>query len=168
MTLLGLLLAVFLDAAARDFASGAELLRAALPDLAFLLAVWIGLSARSGRALVWGAVLGALQDGMSEWPLGHFAFLYGCATYVAFRLRRHFSAASPLPAAAATLFCGLLHALLALALAIASRDGAGLPGFGPALLLALSGAAAAPILFPLFERSRLFRRAVARPGFFAS
>lgn len=166
MAAAGALLAVLLDAALRSFATPSPLGRVLLPEIPFLLCVWLGLEARGTRALGWAVLVGLLQDGFSEWPLGHFAFLYGAAAHVGHRMRRYFASSSPVLAAVAALFCGLVHAFLGLALAVASRAGGGAGGgFGPALLSALAGALAAPFLFPLFAKSGLFRRALGRDGY---
>lgn len=157
MAYVGLLLAVVADNALRLLPEG-FLLRTA-PSLPLMTALYVGFRARDTRPLGLAVVLGLLADSFSpSRPLGHFAFLYGAAAYFALRLRRFVPSDHYTSHAVACLVAGFLTALLALLVAAVTVDGPLLPGFVQSLLRALSSALAAPFVFGLWDRSRLFRR----------
>lgn len=157
MSAVACLLVILLDALLRLALPG--WLAPAPPDLALFTAIFLGLRARDTGALYVAIFLGLLQDCVSVWPIGHFAFLYGASAYLASRLRRYVPPDSSISVSVAALFCALVAAFAGLALAVVSSRGsvAGLPN---ALARAGVGAALAPALFALLDRSRLFRRAL--------
>lgn len=155
MAYLGLLLAVVADHSLRLLLPG---LRGAMPSLPLLTALFVGFRARSTQHLWLAVALGMLQDCMSSVPLGHFAFLYGAAAYLAFRVRRFLPPDPGLSYIAGSLLCGLLTAFLALVLAVLSTRGSA-SGFGAAVLVAVTSALSAPLVFGVLSRSRLFRAA---------
>jgi rod shape-determining protein MreD len=157
MAYLGLLLVVLLDHALRLLAPEGFLLKAA-PSLPLITALYIGFRARDTRPLGLAVVLGLFADCFSSAPLGHFAFLYGSAAYVALRARRFVPPEHYASHVVACLVAALVTALLALAVAAATVDGPLFPGFLHSLLRALSSALLAPFVFGLWDRSRFFRR----------
>jgi cell shape-determining protein MreD len=160
---LGLLLALFLDTTVRLLAPQSTGWLASAPSVAFLTAVYIGLCARSLTPLYLAVVLGAMQDCFSmAWPMGHFAFLYGCGAYVAWRLARYLPKDNGVAQSAAVFLCGLVIALLSLLIVVASGRGGGGGGFGLDLLRALTGACVAPAYFSLLSASRFFQRALKK------
>jgi len=149
----------------RPFLPDALGLRAAPPDLVFLAALYLGFRARDTGPLYHAALLGAMKDSFSAWPLGHFAFLFGFCALAAQRLRPAFPPRAALPLAAATLLCGFLLAVGGVLLAaVAGRRGAG-AAFAPSLLGAVTSALVAPPFFALLDRSRLFRGLLPRGGY---
>lgn len=158
MAYVGLLLAVVADNAIRLLAPEGFLLRTS-PSLPLMTALYVGFRARDTRPLGLAVVLGLFADCFSpSRPLGHFAFLYGAAAYFALRLRRFVPSDHYTSHAVACLVAGFLTALLALLVAAVTVDGRLLPGFLQWLLRALSSALAAPFVFGLWDRSRLFPR----------
>jgi rod shape-determining protein MreD len=157
MAFLGLLLAVVADSALRLLVPG---LRGAMPSLPLLTALFVGFHARRTEHLWLAIVLGLLQDCLSTVPAGHFAFLYGAAAYVAFRVRRFLPPDPGLAYVAASLLCGLLTSFLALVIAVISTRGSA-SGFGAAVLVSVTSAMSAPFAFGLLRRSRLFRAALS-------
>lgn len=158
MAYLGLLLAVFLDTAFRLLAPDRFGLQTAMPSLPLITALYIGFHARHTSHLWLAVVLGMFADCFSSVPLGHFAFLYGSAAYLAFRIRRFLPPDPGLAYMVASLFCGLLTAFLALVVAVLSTRGSA-AGFGTAVLVALTSSLSAPFVFGLLSRSRLFKAA---------
>jgi len=159
MAYVGLLLAVLADNAIRLLAPEGFLLRAA-PNLPLITALYVGFRARDARPLGLAVVLGLFADCFSARPFGHFAFLYGCAAYFALRLRRFVPPDHYKSHVVACFVAGVLTALLALLVAAVTVDGALLPGFLRSLLSAAVSAVAAPFAFGIWDRSRLFRRAL--------
>jgi rod shape-determining protein MreD len=159
MAYLGLLLAVALDNALRVVMPEGLALRL-MPDLPLITALYVGFRARDTDQLGLAVILGLLVDCFSSRPLGHFAFLYGCAAYFALGLRRVVPPDAYASHAVACLVCALLTKLLALLLAAVTVDGPLLAGFLRSLLAAVASAAAAPFVFGLLDRSRFFRRAL--------
>ncbi len=157
MAYLGLLLAVLLDNALRLLAP--DLMRAA-PNLPLITALYVGFRAHDTRPLGLAIVLGLFADCLSSQPLGHFAFLYGCAAYFALRLRRFVPPDHYTTHVVACLVAGCLTALLALLVAAVTVDGPLLPGFLRWLLAIVVSAVAAPFVFGIWDKSRLFRRAL--------
>jgi len=156
-----MLLAVFLDAALRPLWPAFLGLHRAPPDLPLLVALYVGIRARERGALFLAPALGAMKDGMSAWPLGHFAFVYGVAALLAHRARTIFPVDAPAGAAAAALSVSAAAAFVAFALrALAARPGG--DALGLALLGCLATAAAAPLAFALLDRSRAFRGVLGR------
>ena len=131
-----------------------------LPDLPFITALYVGFHARNTEQLWYAIVLGALVDCFSSFALGHFAFLYGAAAYLAWRIRRFLPPDPGLAFIPASLFCGLVTVFLALLLALISAGGATSGGFLDAIFRVLLSAASAPVFFGLWSRSRLFRGAL--------
>jgi len=156
MAYIGLLLAVLLDNSVRLLLPDGFLLRT-LPSLPLITALFIGFRARDTRPLGLAVILGVFADCLSSRPLGHFAFLYGCAAYFALNLRRFVPADHYKSHVAAFLVATFLTALLALLIAAVTVDGPVMPGFLRSLLSALTSAIAAPFVFALWDRSRLFR-----------
>ena len=159
MAYVGLLLAVLVDNAMRLLATEGLLLRFA-PSLPLMTALYVGFRARDARPLGLAIVLGLFADCFSAHPFGHFAFLYGCAAYFALRLRRFVPPDHYKSHAVACLVACVLTALLALLVAAVTVDGALWPGFVRSLLAAVSSALFAPFVFGIWDRSRLFRRAL--------
>ena len=160
MAYLGLLLAVTLGHASRLLVAEGAGLGAALPDLPLMTALFIGFRARNTGQLGLAIVLGLLADCFSSRPLGHFAFLYGAAAYLALRVRRYVPPDVYLSLAVASLFCTLVTAGLAFLIALVTVDGPLGPGFTRSLLTALTSASAAPFVFTIWQKSRFFRRAL--------
>ena len=159
MAYLGLLLAVLADNALRLVATEG-FLAGAMPSLPLMTAFYVGFRARDTRPLGLAVVLGLLADSMSSRPLGHFAFLYGCAAYFALRLRRFVPPDHYKTHVVACLVAGFLTALLALLLAAVTVDGRLFPGFFRSLSSVAASALAAPFVFGIWDRSRFFRRAL--------
>jgi rod shape-determining protein MreD len=164
MAYVGLLLAVLADQVARRLAPEGLLLRA-MPDLPLVTALYVGFRARDTRPLGLAVVLGLFADCFSSRAIGHFAFLYGCAAYFALRLRRFVPPDHYKSHVAACLVAGLLTSLLSLLVAAVTVDGALLPGFLRSLLGMAASAVAAPFVFGLWDRTRLFRRALRGTGY---
>jgi len=156
MAYLGLLLSVVLDNAIRFLLPDAYLTRF-VPSLPLVTALYIGFRARDTRPLGLAVVLGVFADCFSSRPLGHFAFLYGCAAYFALRLRRFVPMDHFRSHVAACLVAGLLTALLGLLIAAVTVDGPVLPGFLRSLVNTVSSAVFAPFLFAVWDGTRLFR-----------
>ncbi|MHC4410871.1 MAG: rod shape-determining protein MreD [Planctomycetota bacterium] len=157
---LALLLAVLADAALRLLLPGDRFELDWLPSIPLLTALYIGLHARRSGQLGYAIVLGLLLDCFSARPLGHFGFLLGTAAYFAWKVRRYVPPEAILPRMVACLIVGCAVAFLGLVLAAASGGGAGNgPGLSRALLVAATSAGSAPLVFGLWNQSRLFRRA---------
>ena len=154
MAYVGLLLAVLLDNSVR------LLVPMELPDLPLITALYVGFHARNTEQLWYAIALGAAADCFSSFALGHFAFLYGAAAYLAWRIRRFLPPDPGLAFIPACLFCGLVTAFLALLLALISAGSPTAGGFLDAIFTALLSAVSAPLFFGLWSRSRLFRRAL--------
>ena len=138
----------------------------AAPHLTLLGAIYIGFMARAPAALSLAILLGFFQDCMgSAWPLGHYAFLYGTAAYLAHRLRRYLPPEAAIAQFLAALLAGLGTAFVSLLLVVATVRSSPGPGLGVELLRACTGAACAPALFAVLESSRLFRRALGRRSY---
>jgi len=159
MAYVGLLLAVLIDNAVRLLAPETLAMRA-LPDLPFVTALYVGFRARDTGQLGLAVVLGIFADCFSSRPLGHFAFLYGCAAYFSLGMRRYVPPDAFKSHVVAALACGILTQLLALLVAAVTVDGPLGAGFLRSLLSAVASAVAAPFIFGLWDRSRLFRRAL--------
>jgi rod shape-determining protein MreD len=160
MAFLGLLLAVLADNTLRLLVPEGALFGAA-PSLPLMTALYVGFRARDTRPLGLAIVLGLLADSFSPTcPAGHFAFLYGCAAYFALRLRRFVPPDHYKSHVVACLVAGLLTGLLALVVAAVRVDGPLWPGFARSALVAASSAVAAPFVFGIWDRTRLFRRAL--------
>ena len=159
MAYVGLLLAVLADNAMRRLAAEGFLLDVA-PSLPLMTALYVGFRAKDTRPLGLAIVLGLFADCFSSRPAGHFAFLYGCAAYFALRLRRFVPSDHYTSHVVACLVAGVFTALLALLMAAVTVDGRLLPGFRISLLRAATSAVAAPFVFALWDRTRLFRRAL--------
>jgi rod shape-determining protein MreD len=162
MAFLGLLLAVVADSALRLLMPG---MRGTMPSLPLLTALFIGFHARRTEHLWLAVVLGVLQDCFSTVPVGHFAFLYGAAAYLAFRVRRFLPPDPGLSYVVASLLCGLLTSFLALVIAVVSTRGSA-SGFGAAVLVALTSALSSPFAFGLLAKTRLFRAALSGRDFY--
>jgi rod shape-determining protein MreD len=156
MAYVGLLLVIFVDQATRLLVPEGFLQRI-LPDLPLITALYIGFRAREARPLGLAIVLGVFADCFSSWPLGHFAFLYGAAAYLALRLRRFVPIDRFKSHVAACLVAGFLTSLLALLMAVVTVDGPLGPGFLRSLVRVVVSAVAAPFVFAMWDRSRLFR-----------
>jgi len=157
----GLLLAVVLDNGLRLLLPDRFALQTAPPDLPLLTALYIGFHARNASQLGYAVTLGLIADCFSSHALGHFAFLYGASAYVAQRVRRFLPPDAALSYVVASLFVGVVAALLALLLAVVTtRGGVVAPGFMRALLQALTSALFAPVVFSAWDKSRFFRGAV--------
>ncbi len=159
MAYVGLLLAVLLDNALRLLAPEGFLLRAT-PNLPLITALYVGFRARDTRPLGLAVVLGLFADCLSDRPIGHFAFLYGSAAYFALRLRRFVPPDHYKSHVIACLVAGFLTALLALLVAAVTVDGRLFPGFLRSLLAIVASAIAAPFVFGIWDKTRLFRRAL--------
>lgn len=131
-----------------------------LPSISLITALYIGLHARRSGQLGYAIVLGLLVDCFSARPLGHFGFLMGAAAYMAWKVRRYVPAEAFLPRVIACFFCGVVVSFLGLVLASASAAGTGSAGgLARALLVAATSAGSAPLLFGIWNQSRLFRGA---------
>jgi len=130
------------------------------PDLPLLTALYIGFHARNAGQLGLAIFLGLLADVFSSHALGHFAFLFGSAAYLARGIRRYLPPDAALSYSVAAFFCGTVTAFLGLALAVVTTRGSVGAGFARALLEAFASAVCAPPLFALWERSRLFGKAL--------
>ena len=165
----GAVLVVFLDASLRLIGPAALGVPALFPDLSMLAALYVGFRARDERELGLALVLGAAADCFSARPFGHFAFLYGAGAYLALRVRRYVPPDALVTHMVASFVCGLAMAFLALLLAIVTVRSYLGAGFVRALVTAATSAVYAPFVFGLFDRSRLFRKALGgRPYAFAS
>lgn len=156
MIQLGLLLAVVVDATLRLVL---PMDHGWLPNVPLVTAMYIGLSARRSGQLGYAILLGVFLDCFSARPLGHFAFLLGTAAYLAWKVRRYVPSDAALPRVVACFVCGVAVAFLGLVLAAAGGgvgDGSGLTR---ALLAAATSAASAPLIFGIWNQSRLFRSA---------
>ena len=160
MVYVGLSLAVFLDSALQLLAPDRFGLQTAPPDLSLITALYIGFNAHRTSHLRLAIVLGLMADCFSSHSLGHFAFLYGAAAYVAQHVRRYMPPDAGLSYVVACLFCCVTTAFFSLGLAVMTTQGAVWPGFVRALMEAVSSALFAPILFSIWDRSRLFRGAI--------
>jgi rod shape-determining protein MreD len=156
MAYLGLLLSVLADDAVRRVLPDGLLLRT-VPNLPLVTALYVGFRARDTRPLGLAVVLGLLADCFSSRPLGHYGFLYGCAAYFALRLRRFVPADHFKSHVAACFVAAFLTALLGLLVAAVTVDGPVLPGFLRSLWNTAASAVAAPFVFAVWDRSRLFR-----------
>lgn len=156
MAYLGLLLVVIADNTVRLLLPEGFLLQA-IPDLPLVTAFYVGFRARDAGSLGLAIVLGLLADCFSSCPLGHFGFLYGSAAYLALRLRRFVPADHYKSHVAACLVAGFVTSLLALLIAVVTVDGPVGPGFLRSLSGTVASAAAAPFVFAIWDRSRLFR-----------
>jgi len=157
MAYVGLLLAVVVDTAFQVLMPG----RAGLaPDLPLITALYIGFHARNTQQLGLAVMLGAMADCFSSHPLGHFAFLFGASAYMARRTRRYLPPDAALSYVVGCLLCGIFYAFLSLGFAIVTNSGAIASGFGRALLEACTSALCAPFVFGLWDRTRLFRKAL--------
>jgi rod shape-determining protein MreD len=159
MAFVGLLLAVLADRTLALLAPEGMLLGAA-PSLPLITALYVGFRARDTRPLGLAIILGLLVDCFSQVPAGHFAFLYGCAAYFALRLRRFVPPDHYRSHVISCFVAGVLTGLFALLVAAVTVDGALLPGFLQSLLVAAASAVVAPFVFAIWDRSRLFRRAL--------
>jgi rod shape-determining protein MreD len=131
-----------------------------IPSVPLVTAMFIGLNARRSGQLGYAIVLGALLDCFSARPLGHFAFLLGAAAYLAWKVRRYVPSDAALPRVVACFVCGVAVAFLGLILAAAGGGGGGNgAGLSRALLSAATSAASAPLIFGLWDQTRLFRKA---------
>ena len=162
MVYVGLFLAVFGDNAIQLLAPDRFALQSAPPDITLITALYIGFHARNTRQLRMAVVLGLIADCFSAHALGHFAFLLGAAAYLAHRVRRYLPPDAGLSYVVACLFCGLATALLSLGIAVVTTRGAVGPGFIRAVLEALTSACFAPVMFGVWDKSRLFRNAFGR------
>jgi len=131
-----------------------------LPDLALMTALYVGFRARNSRDLGYAIGLGLMADCFSACPLGHFAFLYGSAAYLALQVRRYVPPDAYVSHVVALLFCTLFTAGLEFLIALVTVDGRLAAGFLRSLLEAVSSAAVAPFLFAFWDKSRFFRRAL--------
>jgi rod shape-determining protein MreD len=156
MAYVGLLLCVVLDDAIRRVLPEGLLTRA-VPSLPLITALYIGFRARDARPLGLAIVLGMFRDSFSSVPLGHFAFLYGATAYVALRLRRFVPVDHFRSHVAACFVTLLVTCLLALLIAAVTVQGPLGPGFLRSLVGAVTSAIAAPFVFAIWDRSRLFR-----------
>lgn len=156
MAYVGLLLVVLLDNAVRLVVPEGFLLLT-VPDLPLITAFYVGFRARDARPLGLAIVLGLFADCFSSCPLGHFAFLYGAAAYLALRLRRFVPADHFKTHVAACLVAGFVTSLFALLIAVLTVDGPVGPGFLRSIVGTVASALAAPFVFGVFDRSRLFR-----------
>ena len=160
MAYVGLLLAVVLDNALQLLAPDRFGLQTAPPDLPLITALYIGFHARNTRQLRLAITLGLVADCFSSNALGHFAFLFGAAAYVARQVRRYLPPDAMLSYVVACFFCGMLTAGLSLGIALVTTRGAVGVGFSRAILEALTSALFSPIVFAAWDRSRLFRKAI--------
>ena len=160
MVYIGLFLAVICDNAIQLLAPDRFGLQSAPPDLSLITALYIGFHARGTRQLRLAIVLGLMADCFSSHAIGHFAFLFGAAAYCAQRVRRYLPPDAGLSYVVACLFCGLVTALLSLCIAVVTTGGALAPGFVRSLMETATSALFAPILFSIWDKSRLFRGAV--------
>jgi len=162
---LALLLAVLIDTSIRPLLPDAFLLRTAPPDLVLLTALYIGFRARRDAQLRWAVMLGVYADLMSVHAIGHFAFLCGVAAYAASRVRRFLPPDPTFAFGVASFFCGVITACFGLILAaLTIRHHVG-PGFARAVLTAFTSALFAPVVFALWDQSRLFRRSLGGRGY---
>jgi rod shape-determining protein MreD len=154
---IGLILAVVVDATLRLVL---PINLVWMPSVPLVTAMYIGLNARRSGQLGYAILLGALLDCFSARPLGHFAFLMGTAAYLAWKVRRYVPSDAALPRVVACFVCGVVVAFLSLVLAAASGGGVGNgSGLARALLTAATSAASAPLVFGIWNQSRLFRSA---------
>ncbi len=165
MAFAGCVLVVFLDLALRPFLPEAFGLRGAPPDLPFLAALYLGFRAREVGALVYAPLLGAMKDCFSDWPVGHFAFLFGFCALAAHRMSPYFARQAGFAQAAGSLLCGFLLAVGGLLLAVvAGRRGAG-AALPSALFGAVTSALVAAPFFALLDRTRVFRALLDRGAY---
>ena len=160
MAYLGLFLAVLLDNAILLLAPDRFGLQTAPPDISLITALYIGFHAKNTSQLRMAVVLGLIADCFSAHALGHFAFLFGAAAYIAHRVRRYLPPDAGISYIVACLFCGLATALLAFGIAMVTTRGAVAPGLQRGVLEALTSACFAPVVFGLWDKSRLFRKAI--------
>lgn len=157
----GVVLVVFADGALRLLGPEAFGLPAVLPDLTLLTAFYIGFRARDAGQLGLALLLGAAADCFSARPFGHFAFLCGCGAWLALQVRRYVPPDALVTHMVACFVCALATAFLALLLAVVTVRSYLGAGFVRALVSAAASAVFAPFLFGLWDRSRLFRKALA-------
>jgi rod shape-determining protein MreD len=157
----GLLLVVLADNALGVLLPDTFLLQTAPPDLALLTALYIGIRSNSTRHLGYAVTLGLIADCFSSHGLGHFAFLFGAAAWLAHGIRRYLPPDAPISHIVACFICGVVVALLGFALAVVTTGGALGSAFGYALLGSLTTALCAPVLFSFWDHSRLFRTAIS-------
>jgi len=160
MIVLALLATVLLDTTLRRHLPGSELQLLLLPSLPLATALYVGLHARRSGQLGYAIVIGLMVDCMSARPLGYFGFLLGATAYLAWRVKRYVPAEAVLPRVIACLICGLVFAFLGLVLAAITGGGPGnAPGLLRAMAMASTTALSAPILFALWDWTRVFRGA---------
>jgi rod shape-determining protein MreD len=158
MAYVGILLVILLDNAVRVVVP--ETFPVAHPDLALVTALDIGFRARNTKELGLAVVLGLVADCFSARPIGHFAFLYGLGAYMALRMRRYVPSDAFWSHVIACLVCGLCTGGAAFAIAVLTVPGHVGPGLVRSLAQAGAGAAVAPVLFSIWDRSGFFRRAL--------
>lgn len=160
MVYLALLLAVVADNALRLLMPDRFGMQTAPPDLAMITALFIGFQARRDSQLSYALTLGVIADCFSTHAIGHFAFLFGVAAYIARRMRRYLPPDAALSYVVACFLCGVAMAFVSMALALVTSRGSVGAGFGWALWQALANALCAPAVFGFWDWSRLFRGAV--------
>jgi len=165
MAYVGLLLAVVADTTLRLLAPDAFWLQTAPPSLPLVTAIYIGFRARNTRQLGFAIVLGVLADCFSAAPIGHFAFLYGTAAYLALRVRRYVPSDALASHVVASLFCGVVTAFLGLLIASVRPGGASGAGLSRALIQVTMSASLAPFVFGMWDRSRFFKGALRGRGY---
>ncbi len=166
MAYLALFLAVAIDNAARLFLPPGDWAGSLLPDLPLLTALFVGFHARHTGQLWFAVMQGGFADCLSACPLGHFAFLYGAAAYLAWKVRRFLPPDAATSYVVATLFCALATVALGALVALLSAAGDPAAGAGAAAARALGSALVAPVVYGLWERSRLFRRALGGRSYY--
>ncbi len=166
MAYVALFLAVAVDNAVRLFLPPFSWAGRLLPDLPLLTALYVGFHARHTGQLWFAVMQGVFADCLSSCPLGHFAFLYGAAAYLAWRMRRFLPPDAAASYAVATLVCALCTVALGALVALLSSAGAPSAGAAAAAARAVGSALVAPFVYGLWERSRLFRRALGGRAYY--
>lgn len=160
MIVVALVLTVLLDTTMRRHLPTSELQLMLLPSLSLATALYIGIHARRSSQLGYAVILGLIVDCFSARPLGYFGFLLGTTAYLAWRVRKYVPADAIIPRVVACLLCGLVFSFLGLVLAAITGGSSGnAPGLLRALAMASTTALSAPLLFAIWNQSRVFRRA---------
>ena len=156
----GCSLVILVDNALRLVAPAWFGMGTATPDLPLITALYIGFRARNTNQLGLAIALGIFADCFSSRPLGHFAFLYGCAAYLALQVRRYVPSDAYVSHVVGAFFCTFTVALIGLLMAVITVPGPIGPGFLRSVLTAATSSFFAPFVFAAWDRSRFFRRAL--------
>jgi len=159
MIVFALVLTVLLDTTMRRHLPATEFQLMLLPSLSLATALYIGIHARTSGQLGYAVLLGLIVDCFSARPVGYFGFLFGATAYLAWRVRKYVPPDAVIPRVVACLLCGFVFSFLGLVLAAITGGNAGnAPGFLRALAMVSTTALSAPLLFAIWNQSRIFRR----------